>query len=349
VDAVALTFNAIEEPEPGPRWQARFAETWPAYRRWYLRDGDAARPSYPVARGMLRAHMPELVPVWERLVELADGGDLAARMLSLYDPPALVSGCSQAVLPGPEPLLVRNYDFDPALLEGVIHASALTGRRVLGMSDCLWGLLDGINDAGLAVSLAFGGRRVTREGFAIPLVVRYVLEVCETTAQVVDVLARLPVQASYNLTIVDRGGVAATARVAPDRPPVLGPVPVATNHQHVVDWDEHARATSSVEREHCLLALLADPALDEPGFVGAFLEPPLHSRAYAVGFGTLYTAVYRPGDGVAEYRWPGSCWRQSLDDFEEGSRTVRLSSTKRSNDCSHTEPGHLYSTRPSEG
>ena len=43
------------------------------------------------------------------------------------------------------------------------------------MSDCLWGLLDGINDAGLAVSLAFGGR-ATREGFGIPLVVRYLLE-----------------------------------------------------------------------------------------------------------------------------------------------------------------------------
>jgi predicted choloylglycine hydrolase len=349
VDAVTLTFHAVEEPQPGPRWQARFAETWPAYRRWYLRDGDAARPSYAVARARLRAHMPELVPVWQRLVELAGGGDLAARMLSLYDPPPLVSGCSQAVLPAPEPMLVRNYDFDPDLLEGVISAGALTGRRVLGMSDCLWGLLDGINDAGLAVSLAFGGRRVTRAGFAIPLVVRYVLEVCDTTAQVLDVLARLPVQASYNLTILDRGGVAATARVAPDRPPVIGPMAVAANHQQVGDWDEHARATGSVERERRLLALLAEPALGEGRFVDAFLEPPLHSRAYRAGFGTLYTAVYRPGDGVAEYRWRGSSWRQSLDAFEEGSRTVRLPSTKRSNDCSQASPGQRYSTRPSVG
>ena len=350
MDAVTLTFHAVEEAQPGARWRERFAASWPAYRAWYLRDGDAARPSYAVARSMLRAHMPQLVPVWERLVELTGGGDVAARMLSLYDTPPLVTGCSQAVFGGAEPLLVRNYDFDPDLLEGVIHATALTGRRVLGMSDCLWGLLDGVNDAGLAVSLAFGGRRVARAGFAIPLVVRYVLETCETTAQVLDVLARLPVQASYNLTIVDRGGAAATARVAPDRAPALGPVPVATNHQGVADWEEHARATGSVERERCMLDLLAGRAVDAAGFVAAFLEAPLHSRAYAAGFGTLYTAVYRPHDGAAEYRWPGVRWRQSLDAFEEGSRTVRLPSTKRSNDCSHGEaPGQRYSTLPSAG
>ena len=45
---------------------------------------------------MLRAHMPELVPAYERLVDLAGGGDVAARMLSLYRPPpylaALLAG-----------------------------------------------------------------------------------------------------------------------------------------------------------------------------------------------------------------------------------------------------------------
>jgi hypothetical protein len=41
----------------------------------------------------------------------------------------------------------------------VVLGSAFTGRRVVGVSDCLWGLIDGMNDAGLAASLAFGGRR----------------------------------------------------------------------------------------------------------------------------------------------------------------------------------------------
>ena len=349
MDDVTLTFHAIDEPQPGARWQARFEATWPDYRRWYLRAGDAARPSYAVARAMLQRHMPELVPAWQRLVELAGGGDVAARMLSLYHPPPLVSGCSQAVFPGPDPVLVRNYDFDPALLEGVVYASELTGRRVVGMSDCLWGLLDGMNGDGLAVSLAFGGRRTVQEGFAISLVVRYLLETCATAADAVATLRRLPVQASYNLTLLDRGGTAATARVAPGCAPVLGPAAVATNHQEVVEWEEHARVTASVEREARMLALLADPATAERDFVGAFLEPPLHANAYGSGFGTLYTAVHRPVGGVVEYRWPGEAWRQSLDAFAEGSRTVRLSGTKRSKDCSQVSPGQRYSTRPSAG
>ena len=37
-----------------------------------------------------------------------------------------------------------------------------------------------MNDAGLAVSLTFGGRRALGTGFGIPLVVRYLLETCAT-------------------------------------------------------------------------------------------------------------------------------------------------------------------------
>jgi predicted choloylglycine hydrolase len=316
----ALAFEAVAEARPGERWQQRFRATWPAFRVWYLRDGDAARPSYAVVRRNLEQHMPELVPIWEQLVELAGGGDVAARFLSLYDPPPVVTGCSQAVFEGP--LLVRNYDFDPALLEGVVFLSAFGDRRVLGMSDCLWGLLDGVSDAGLAISLAFGGRREVAPGFAVPLVVRYLLETCETTAQAVAVLERLPVQASYNLTIVDRGGAAVTAFVAPDRPVAVREAVVATNHQHAVEWFEHARATASVEREARMLELLGDPATDEAAFVAAFLEPPLHSLEYAAGFGTLYTAAYRPADGAVDYLWPSARWRQSIDAFAEGPFSV---------------------------
>jgi predicted choloylglycine hydrolase len=343
-----LEFHAVDEPRPGPRFQERFAATWPAYRAWYLRDGDAARPAYPACRRALELHMPELVPTWERLVDLAGGGDLAARMLSLWDPPALVTGCSQAVYARDAPLLVRNYDFDPKLLEGVIARTELTGRPVVGMSDCLWGLLDGINDAGLALSLAFGGRRVTAPGFAMPLIVRYLLELCSTTEHAVAVLARLPVQAAYNLTIVDREGHAVTAHVAPDRPRSIGQALVATNHQHTVEWPEHAEAVRSEERERRMLDLLA-AGTSEADFIAAFLEPPLHSTDYANGFGTLYTAVYRPAEAAVEFRWPGASWRQSCSAFEEGIRAVRLPSRKSASESSHEEPGQASSALPSAG
>src|SRR5438093_3967849 len=144
-----FTFRALEERDLGRGWQAVFEEKWPHYREWFLREGEAARSSYATSVRMLRGHMPELMPVYERLVELAGGGDLAARMLSLYKPPPYLSGCSQGAWTRGEPMLVRNYDYALDRLEGVLWSTEWTGRRVIGMSDSAWGLLDGMNDAGL--------------------------------------------------------------------------------------------------------------------------------------------------------------------------------------------------------
>ncbi|WP_037500451.1 C45 family autoproteolytic acyltransferase/hydolase [Solirubrobacter soli] len=297
----ALTFTAVED-----EFAARWARLWPALHDWYLRDGDAARPSYLEARHALRAHMPELAGFWETWS--AGMGDLEARALSLYDPPPLLAGCSQAVVGGE---LIRNYDYDPARIEGTIARTTIT-RPVLGMSDCVWGLLDGINDAGLAVALAFGGRNAHGRGFGITIVVRYLLETCDTVEQAVATLARLPIHAPYNLTLADRAH-AATVFVGPDRPARAVQPPIATNHQEHVDWPEHAAQTHSVERRD---ALLADPD---------FLAAPLYATNFARGFGTLYTAVYRPAASTVTYRWPGVSWDHALHAFTPGALTVRLS------------------------
>jgi predicted choloylglycine hydrolase len=92
---------------------------------------------------MLTRHMPELAGTWEHLVELSGGDETAARMLTLYDPPQFLPGCSQLALTGETPMLIRNYDYRPELCERVVYSSAFTGRRVIGSRDCLWGLLDG--------------------------------------------------------------------------------------------------------------------------------------------------------------------------------------------------------------
>jgi predicted choloylglycine hydrolase len=324
-----LTFWSIAEPVPGPSWQHLFGATWPGYRSWYLRDGSAARPDLSTCQRALAFHMPELVPTWRRLVELAGGDPLAARMLTMYNPPAYLAGCSQAVYRGGRPALVRNYDYAPQLLERVVLGSAYTGRRVVGMSDCLWGLVDGMNDAGLTVSLAFGGRRVVGTGFGVPLVLRYLLEVCDSTRSARRTLARLPVHMAYNITAVDRSGEYFTAFVGPDRPPVFLDQPVATNHQTVdgpgrPDWPAQAQATHSLERHAALTALVGDPHVDLAGLAARFLAPPLYSTGYALGFGTLYTAVYQPADLVVEYRWPDSSWRHNIAGFANGEHHVVL-------------------------
>ena len=91
-----LTFEAFWEDEPGARWQALFERHWPHYRAWFLQEGERARASYAESARMLREHMPELAPVYERLCELAGGGDLEARLLSMWRPPPYLAGCSHA-------------------------------------------------------------------------------------------------------------------------------------------------------------------------------------------------------------------------------------------------------------
>ncbi len=318
-----LVFRSLNEAEPGPKWAGLFAEYWPAYRRWWLQEGREARPTYLAGHRALKTSMPELLPTYERLCELAGGGDEEARFLSFYCPPPYLAGCSQAIWPGEEPVLLRNYDYDPHAFEAVVMRTAWDGREVIGCSDGLWGLIDGVNDQGLAVSLTFGGRRVVGDGFGVPLILRYVLQICATTKEAVEVLRRVPCHMSYNVTVLDRARHYATVFMSPDRPAEVTRAPAATNHQGRVEWSSHARFTATVERERFLLHRLTHHKEPLEKFIGAFLKPPLYSVHYDKGFGTLYTAVYRPKSGGLELRWPGSQWPFAIDDFTESSRHIR--------------------------
>ncbi|WP_291993079.1 C45 family peptidase [Candidatus Accumulibacter sp. ACC003] len=327
IQSQSLLFRAIEEERPGTIWQALFAEFWPSYRRWYLQGGNAARPYYLPCVRALRKHMPELLPTYEKLAELVGGGDLEARFLSLFCPPPYVTACSQVALTGTRPLLLRNYDYPPQLCEGVILKTAWNGRQVIGVSDCVWGLLDGINDDGLAVSLSFGGRLDVGEGFGVPLLLRYVLETCRRTAEASAALARVPVHMSYNVTVLDCHGDFATVYLAPGKKGDIQRIAAATNHQQKVEWQQHARATSTVERLRLLRLMLDDSAITSEALIAAFLQAPIYSNAFARGLGTLYSAAYWPSEGRADFLWPGLAWSQSFTDFTVGSRLIEFGSS----------------------
>ena len=315
-----LLFSAVQEAAPGLKWQRLFRRHWPAYQAWFLSGGIEARPTFAEAERRLKRHMPELMPTYERLCDLAGGGDLEARFLALYCPPAYLTGCSQAVWPGEEPLLIRNYDYAPALCEGVMLHSRWNGRSVLAMLDCLWGALDGVNEAGLAVSLTFGGRRVVGEGFGVPLILRYILEFCDTAKEAAAVLRRVPSHMAYNVTAVDRSGAFITAYLAPDREPAIRQIPIAANHQGRIDWHTYARATATLERERFLFFRLQEAGMTVDKLIACFLRPPLYTTAYDNGFGTLYTAAYRPVSGTARFIWPDGELPLGLRDFREGER-----------------------------
>jgi predicted choloylglycine hydrolase len=321
--AIPLTVRAFEEDDPGEQMAGQLETVWPAFRRWW-HEGANARPDIDEARARLEQHMPELIPTWQRLTAMLGDDPAAGAALALWNPPPFLTGCSQAaVLPG-GPALVRNYDWDYRLFDATVARTAYGGRRVLGMLDCLWGLLDGVNDAGLSVSLTFGGRPQVGEGFGIPLVIRYVLQVCGTVEEAMQALRRIPVHMSYNVTALDRDGRRATAYLAPDRPAHVTGRAVATNHQETVEWAPYAAAIRTVERQEHLEALLTAGA-DVPHVVAACLRPPLYATKFGAGFGTLYTAEYRPAEGVARFHWPGQTWTHTLDQSGPSSIQVQLS------------------------
>lgn len=322
---VGATFRTIDEAMPGPKLASIYALRADAYATWYLQDGDAVRPTPDEAISALHMHMPELVPAYEAMVsEVAPGDPVAARMFTMWRPPGAAIACSQAVLRDGDqgPRLVRNYDYPAELMDAVVLRTELTGRRVVGMTDAFWGLADGMNDAGLAVSLTFGGRASMGEGFGVPLVIRYLLETCATTADARVVLARMPIAHTHNLTIADASGDVITAYLNPDRPPSFRRLPIAVNHQWAVESWDPVLAESTLRREWWLLRLLDDPDVDRERFLGAFLVPPLYSLAHDIGRGTVYTAVYDPADGDITYAWPTSRLGLRIDDFTEGEHPV---------------------------
>ncbi|MCA9321868.1 MAG: hypothetical protein KDB53_14090 [Planctomycetes bacterium] len=311
-----LVFRCRRDDPQGRAWKELFVRSWPAYRAWYLAKGSEARPDLATCRAALLRHMPELVPEWNRRVEWAAGDETAARMLSLYRPPAIIAGCTQATLTEGPVALIRNYDYHPQLCEGTIFLGQWNETQVLASSDCLWGVLDGMNDRGLAVALSFGGRPEVGDGFAVTLILRYVLEICGNVDEAAEVLARVPCFMAYNVTLLDAQGMRAVVEIGPDRPARVVKTDVATNHQtDAAGWEKYEELSQSQDRRGYLESLLSEPRPSAEDLLRAFLEPPLFRTRYDRGCGTLYTALYFPAEGRVEYHWPSQSLRQSLTAF----------------------------------
>ena len=320
-----LAFRAVDV---GASTHGRLAElfhrSWPAYRSWFLREGLEARPSYAEGARALDRWMPELVGTYHGIVDAVGGGDLEARFLSHWSPPPVATACSLAAWSYDERVLVRNYDYPPSLCDTTALATSWRGTRVLAMSDCLWGAVDGINAHGLAAAIAFGGRTVVGQGFGIGLVVRYLLQVARDVDDAIAILRAVPVSMAYNVALVDRRGGAAVVQVSPDRGTHVLPGVTAANRQGATEWAEHAAMSATVEREVVLERLATSPVTTAPELIRSFLAEPLHRDPAGTPWGTVYTAVYRPDLGTLDLLWPDDAWRLSLHDVVTGERHRRV-------------------------
>jgi predicted choloylglycine hydrolase len=245
----------------------------------------------------------------------------------MYDPPPYLSACSQIAWTHGETALIRNYDYSFKMFEGVMMYTHWL-QPVIGVSDCTWGLLDGMNASGLAASLTFGGRKATGDGFGIPLVIRYILETASSVAEGIAILQSVPVHMAYNVTLLDVSGQFTTAYLSPDRSPVFVDSAVATNHQVEVEWTDYASLTGTIERKRHLEALASQSHETSASMLGHFLHPPLYNNNFENAFGTLYTISYYLQDGSVKVRWPSASIDQSFTNFTE-QKVVPFPTSKR--------------------
>jgi len=318
-----VPIQSIGISEKEEAWVRLFEKTWPAYRKWFLKEGLKSRPGYLSSLSAFEVTFPELRDIYLRLCKLAGNEDITARFLSMYCPPPYMSGCSQLAWTRDHPLLVRNYDYSPRYFEGAFVKTHWL-KPVMGMSDCTWGLLDGINADGLCASLTFGGRRISGKGFGITLVLRYCLETCSTTAEAVEKLLPIPVHMAYNVTLVDANLHYATIYFIPGQTNQVTYQPVGTNHQEEVSWPDYAIMTRTVERRSILEQALLNPDETSETLINKFLQPPLFNTAYEKAFGTLYTAVYSSPDRSVSLLWPERKMQLNLDGFESKKTRIAL-------------------------
>lgn len=318
-----VSLKCVEEDQVGEKWQKCFEKSWPYYKKWYVQEGLLARPGYLTCLEQLEQAMPELIPTYEKVVELAGGGDLAARFLSMYNPPVFMSGCTQVAWNKHPFSMIRNYDYNPKWFEGNVFKTNWL-KPVIGTSDCNWGLLDGMNADGLSVSLTFGGRNFSDKGFGIPLILRYILETCSCTTEAVECLRRVPTHMSYNITILDVFGNYKTVYLSPGHIPIVNNEMVATNHQQGVEWLAYEELTATRERKLFLDEIVLLPNITRDQIRANFLNPPLYNKDVHKNFVTLYGVQYDLEDLSATYFWPDKMMKQSFENFKEDRIFVKL-------------------------
>ncbi|MCX7561258.1 C45 family autoproteolytic acyltransferase/hydrolase [Sulfitobacter sp. F26204] len=324
-----LNFRSLTEERPGDALRQAFEHGWPGWSAWMRKRRSVGAKDERDARLALRQHMPEFENLWDNWLEVCGDTPESAVFLSFWSPPRYLVHCSQAVLSDDHgPLLIRNYDLDPKLNESTLLSTNWRGRRVAGMVEGIVGLADGMNDAGLAASLTFGGRTVSSKGFGIPLIIRYVLEMCADVQQAVEALRAVPCHMSYNVTVADAAGEWATVMLAPDRPAIVTRSPFTTNHQLGVEWPRHGRFSNTEGRADHLEQLFENAHLTAGQLIHEFLTAPLASTGYDKGFGTIYTAAYRPEARQMSLHWmDGAREDHALENIMPRERLVHYTPT----------------------
>ena len=166
------------------------------------------------ARACLAVYQAFFPEILEELRGLAEGqrcdcSEMQAVLLSMYAiPPAC--GCSCFAAANAEHIfLCRNSDFLTALEKlntNVIYKFTDGAYSFTGNTTAFVEVEDGVNEHGLAVGLTSVYPTVVGPGFNAGMLLRFFLEKCRTTKEVIANIRRLPVGSAQTITVADAGG-----------------------------------------------------------------------------------------------------------------------------------------------
>ncbi len=319
----SFEFQSIHNDAANEKWLSHWQQMWPHCKDWYLSEGLLRRSGYLTCLSALKTYMPEIVPVFSKLLELTGGSDLAGRFLSLYNPPAYLAGCSQAIWNRDDLFLLKNYDYSQNMFEKTLFYSNWL-RPVIATLDCIWGVLDGMNHNGLVASLTFGGQKKVGEGFGAPLILRYLLETSSNVQEAKLKISQIPCHMAYNITLLDPSGDFTKVYLGPGRQATFVDDPVSTNHQDMIDWLEYAEFSKTIERYNLLKMALLNNELYAEQFINMFFKKPLFNVNFDHQFGTLYTAAYIPQKRSMSFFWQQNSLIQSFDQFTESKLNIYI-------------------------
>ncbi len=229
--------------EMGFRWDSRLA----ANGNYILEN-----IGFPMSMERLR-FAAECLPVYqnyfpeilEEIRGIADGQNCPPEMLhaflfSMYAmPPACCCSCF-AVSTQSQILFGRNSDFLTSLKktnQNVIYRfSAGTSFSFTGNTTAFVQMEDGVNEHGLAAGLTSVYPHTIRPGINAGLLLRFFLEKCRTTEEVLASVQKLPLSSAQTFTIADASGSIALVECCGEKVTVSRPGPLpfvcATNLFH---------------------------------------------------------------------------------------------------------------------
>jgi len=283
-------------------------------------------PLTPARRRFAAACLPYYQKFFPELLEeiagLAQGQncgaeDLQTVLFGMYAmPPACRCSCFAAAGKGGV-LLGRNSDFFTALEElnlNVIYRFSGAGYDFTGNTTAFLEMEDGVNQWGLAVGLTAVCPTVVRPGLNAGLLLRFFLEKCRNTSEVLQALSILPIASAQTFTVADRGGDIAVVecnaeRIEILRPAESGPFVCAANSFHapgmapyrvpgIDDWRAEERyetmrralmqagGNMDVPAAQALLA-------GEEGFLCQYDRRSGHDTVWSVVYDLTAGAIYR--------------------------------------------------------